>query len=86
MIFGNETFAGRNDPNHLASGDPFDLVTGSDLELIRDRLGYRNLVFGCHLRHVLTLARIESLLKLFGVRTAHLNPVLPERPPIDNAT
>jgi hypothetical protein len=65
LIFGNETLTGRNDPNHLTGGDPFDLVTGPDLELIRDCLGYRNLVFRCDLRHILTVARIESLLKAF---------------------
>jgi hypothetical protein len=52
---------GRHDPDRFVSGNPVEFVTRPDAVAIRNRLRNGQLQFTCDLRHMLTLARMESL-------------------------
>src|SRR5450432_54168 len=52
---------GNLDPERLTCRAPLDLVAGPDSVLVGERLGKRYLELARDLRHLLTLARIESL-------------------------
>ncbi len=65
-IFARDMFSRWNNPNCVTRRDPSDLVTRVDIELISNRLWQCYLVFRRDLRHILTLARMESLFRVFG--------------------
>src|SRR5262245_14865237 len=67
-IFGDDVFAGRDNPNQLACGDPIDLIARPDVKLISDGLRQGNLVLRRDLCHILTLARNESLFQMLSGR------------------
>src|SRR5260370_2791032 len=60
-IQGGNLPAGRNDADHLTSGDPFDLVARTDPELLAKSLGQRHLAFAGYPCPPLTLPRPRPL-------------------------
>lgn len=51
-ILGRRLPAWRNDANYFTGRHPVYVVTGFDMVLVRDFLGYSDLVLGCDFSHV----------------------------------
>src|SRR5437660_1016458 len=57
-------FPRGNHADRFPSRDPLQLVSRPDSVLVGDGFGHRQLQLACNLRHILTIARILSLLKI----------------------
>ena len=57
-------FPCRNHADRFPSRDPLQLVSRPDSVLVGDGFGHCQLQLACDLRHILTIARILSLLKI----------------------
>src|SRR5439155_14443098 len=57
-------FPCRNHADRFPSRDPLQLVSRPDSVLVGDGFGHCQLQLACNLRHILTIARILSLLKI----------------------
>jgi len=60
--------SGRDNTNGVAGGDPLDGIAWPNPIVVGNGLRYRDLQFARYFRHVLTIARIQSLFKFIYIR------------------